>query len=188
MTTTTTAITEIPGYIAGNWTIDPAHSEVGFTVRHMMLSKVRGKFVNFEGTITTAAKPLDSSVTATIDMSSITTGNEQRDGHLRSADFFDAENHPQMTFRSTGLRHEGGTYLLDGELTIRGTTRPITLSVDIHGFGPDNYGGTRTGFTAEGEISRKDFGVNWNDLIEGGGAVVSDKVQITLEIQAVLSS
>lgn len=184
--TTTTA--QIPGYVAGNWTIDPAHSEIGFTVRHMMLSKVRGKFASFEGAITTAPELLDSQANVTIDMSSITTGNEQRDGHLRSADFFDAENHPQMSFRSTGLRAEGGSYLLDGELTIRGITKPVTLSVDIHGVGPDNYGGTRAGFTAEGEISRKDFGVNWNDVIEGGGVVVSDKVQIILEIQAVLGS
>lgn len=181
-------MSEIPGYVAGNWAIDPVHSEIGFTVRHMMLTTVRGKFTKCEGTITTAADLSDSSATVVIDSSSITTGNEQRDEHLRAADFLDVHNHPQMSFRSTGLTVEGGAYILGGDLTIRGITRPVTLGVDIQGFGPDNYGGTRFGVTAEGEISRKDFGVSWNDRIDGGGVVISDKVRLVLEIQAVLSS
>jgi len=185
----TTASTEtgIPGYVAGTWAIDPVHSEVGFSVRHMMVSKVRGKFSTFEGTITTAANPLESSVTASIDLSSINTGNEQRDGHLRSSDFFDVETHPQMTYRSTQIRAEHGDYLVDGELTIRGVTRPVTLAIELNGIGPDAYGGTRAGFTATGELNRKDFGVNWNAAIEGGGVVVSDQVALSLEIEAVLN-
>ena len=184
----TSAVTEttIPGYLAGTWTIDPVHSEVGFAVRHMMVSKVRGRFGTFEGTITTAADPLDSTVTATIDLSSIDTGNEQRDAHLRSADFFDADSQPRMTYRSTGIRPEGGGFVLDGELTIRGVTRPVPLRLEINGFGPDAYGGTRAGFTASGEINRKDFGVSWNAAIEGGGVVVADRVQLVLEVEAVL--
>src|SRR5215467_12853645 len=120
---------EIPGYVSGNWAIDPVHSEIGFTVRHMMLTTVRGKFTKCEGTITTAANLLDSSATVVIDTSSITTGNEQRDGHLRTADFLDVQNHPQINFRSTELKAIGGAYVLDGDLTIRDTTRPVTLSV-----------------------------------------------------------
>ncbi len=186
MTTTSTG-TRIPGYVAGTWAIDPVHSEVGFSVRHMMVSKVRGKFSAFEGTITTPDNPLESSVEATIDLSSITTGNEQRDAHLRSSDFFDVESHPQITYRSTGVRAENRDYLLDGQLTILGVTRPITLAIELNGIGPDAYGGTRAGFTATGEINRSDFGVNWNAAIEGGGVVVSDKVALSLEIEAVLN-
>jgi len=185
--TVTSTETGIPGYVAGTWAIDPVHSEVGFSVRHMMVSKVRGKFGTFEGTITTTEDPLESSVTATVDLASISTGNDQRDGHLRSSDFFDTETHPQMTFQSTGIRAEDSTHLLDGELTIRSITRPVTLALEFNGIGPDAYGGTRAGFSATGEINRKDFGVNWNAAIEGGGAVVSDKVALSLEIEAVLN-
>jgi len=181
---TTTA--RIPGYVAGTWKIDPVHSEVGFVVRHMMVSKVRGKFSTFEGSIVTAEDPLQSSAEATIDLSSITTGNEQRDNHLRSDDFFAVATHPKMTFRSTGVRPDGEDFLVDGELTIRATTRPVTLRVEVTGFGPDPYGGTRCGFSATGEINRRDFGVNWNAAIEGGGVVVADTVQLTLEIEAIL--
>lgn len=176
----------IPGYLAGTWDIDPVHSELGFSVRHMMVSKVRGRFERVEGTIVTAANLLESSATAVADMSSITTGNAQRDEHLRSEDFFDAETHPQMTYRSTGIRHKGEDFLVDGELTIRGVTQPITLTVEVNGFGPDAYGGTRVGISARGELSRKAFGVNWNAALEGGGTVVSDKVELNIEVEAVL--
>jgi polyisoprenoid-binding protein YceI len=182
----TTAVTELPGYLAGTWTIDPAHSEVGFSVRHMMVSKVRGKFARFEGSIVTADDPARSTATATIDMSSISTGNDQRDAHLRSADFFDVESQPTMTYRSTGLRRDGEAWVADGELTIRGITRNVPLTVELNGLGPDAYGGTRLGLTATGEINRRDFGVNWGAAIEGGGMVVSDKVALQLEIEAVL--
>ena len=144
---TETAV-EIPGYVAGTWTIDPVHSEVSFVVRHMMVSKVRGRFDKFEGTIVTAPDPLQSSVTATVDLSSVNTGEPNRDNHIRSADFFEVESHPTMTFRSTGVRPDGDNFLLDGDLTIRGTTRPVTLKLEVNGFGPDAYGGTRAGFSA----------------------------------------
>lgn len=187
MTATHVATGTIPGYVAGTWTIDPVHSEVGFSVRHMMVSKVRGKFTSFTGQIVTADNPLESSATAEIDLSSIDTGNQQRDDHLRSADFFDAANAPTMAYRSTGIRRQGDRYVVDGELTLRGVTRPVPLTVEVNGFGPDAYGGTRAGFTATGEINRRDFEVSWNAALETGGVVVSDKVTLHLEIEAVLN-
>ena len=186
--THTVTETTIPGYVTGTWTIDSLHSEVGFSVRHMMVSKVRGKFTKFAGEIVTAENVLDSSVTAEIDLASIDTGSEQRDGHLRSPDFFDTDNHPQMTYRSTGLRADRGDYVLEGELTLKGVTRGVPLKLEVNGFGPDAYGGTRAGFTATGQINRADFGVTWNAAIEGGGVVVADKVDLHLEIEAVLNA
>jgi len=178
----------IPGYLAGAWTIDPLHSEVGFSVRHMMVSKVRGKFTKFSGELVTAEDPLASSVSADIDLSSIDTAAEQRDAHLRSPDFFDTDNHPVMAYRSTGIRPKGDGYVVDGELTLKGVTRQVPLHLELNGFGPDAYGGTRAGFTATAEINRQDFGVNWNAALETGGVVVSDKVNIHLEIEAVLQA
>jgi polyisoprenoid-binding protein YceI len=179
---------EIPGYIAGTWAIDPVHSEVSFTVRHMMVSKVRGRFDTFEGAIVTGSDPLESSVTASIDLSSVNTGNEQRDGHIRSADFFEVDKHPHMTFQSTGVRAADEGFVLDGDLTLKGVTKAITLQLEINGFGPDAYGGTRCGFSAQGELNRGDFGVSFNGPIPGvpGGVAVSDRVTINLEIEAVL--
>jgi polyisoprenoid-binding protein YceI len=181
---------EIPGYVAGTWAVDPVHSEVSFVVRHMMVSKVRGRFDSFEGTIVTAANPLDSSVTASVDLSSINTGQEQRDAHIRSADFFEVEKHTHMTFASTGIRVDGGDFLLDGDLTLKGITKPVTFKLDVNGFGPDAYGGTRVGFSATTEINRHDFGVDFNGPIPGvpGGVAVSEKVTITLEIEGVLQA
>jgi polyisoprenoid-binding protein YceI len=182
----TTLSTRIPGYVAGTWTIDASHSEVGFAVRHLMVSKVRGRFTAFEGSIVTADDPLASSVTASVDLASIDTGTGQRDEHIRSADFFDTEANRTMTYRSTGLRTDGGDFVLDGELTLKGVTRAVPLHLELNGFGPDAWGGTRVGFTAAGEINRSDFGVSWNAALEGGGVVVGDKVQIHLEVEAVL--
>jgi polyisoprenoid-binding protein YceI len=183
-----TAAVEIPGYVTGTWTIDPVHSEVSFVVRHMMVSKVRGRFDTFEATIETAADPLQSTVTATVDLSSVNTGNETRDNHIRSADFFDIEKHPVMTFRSTGIRPEGENFLLDGDLTLRGITKSVTFFLEVNGFGPDPYGGTRTGFSATTEINRNDWEVSFNGPIPGtnNAMVLSDKVTINLEIEAVL--
>jgi len=178
--------TIIPNYVAGTWSLDPAHTEIGFVVRHMMVSKVRGHFEKYNATIVTAPNPTESHVEVEVDLSSITTGNDQRDAHLRSSDFFDVETSPAMTFRSTAVRPDGEDFLVDGDLTIRGVTRPITLTVEVGGFGPDAYGGIRSGFSATAEINRRDFGVNWNAAIEGGGVVVSDKVTITIEAEAVL--
>ena len=185
-----TAAVEIPGYLAGTWAVDPVHSEVSFVVRHMMVSKVRGRFDKFEGSFVTAENIEESTVTASVDLSSINTGQEQRDAHIRSADFFEVEKHPHMTFASTGVRVDGGDFLLDGDLTIRGTTKPVTFKLEASGFGPDAYGGTRIGFSAETQIGRSDFGVNFNGPIPGvpGGVVVSEKVIITLEIEGVLQA
>jgi polyisoprenoid-binding protein YceI len=185
---TVTQIDTIPGYVAGTWAIDPLHSEVGFSVRHMMVSKVRGKFTKFTGELVTADDLLASSVTAEIELASIDTGSEQRDGHLRSSDFFDAENHSLMTYRSTGIYADRDGYVLEGELTLRGVTKSVPLALEINGFGPDPYGGTRAGFTATGEINRQDFGVNWSAAMETGGVVVADKVALHLEIEAVLQA
>jgi polyisoprenoid-binding protein YceI len=182
-------MTEIPGYVAGKWDIDAAHSEVAFTVRHMMVSKVRGRFDKFEGSIVTGNKPEDSSVTASVDLSSINTNNEQRDGHIRSADFFEVETYPTMTFTSTGIRNfEGDGFLLDGNLSLKGVTKPVTFEAELNGIGPDAYGGTRIGFSAITEINRNDFGVDFNGPIPGapGGVIVSDKVTVNLEIEGVL--
>jgi polyisoprenoid-binding protein YceI len=184
---TVTAV-EIPGYVAGTWTIDPVHSEVSFTVRHMMVSKVRGRFDKFEGTITTAPDPLQSSVTATVDLGSVNTGNDTRDNHIRSEDFFHTEKHPTMTFRSTGIRPDGENFLLDGDLTLRGITRPVTFRLEVNGFSPDPYGGTRAGFSATAEVNRNDWDVSYNGPIPGAGTgmILSDKVTINLEIEGVL--
>jgi polyisoprenoid-binding protein YceI len=186
---TETAV-EIPGYVAGTWTIDPVHSEVSFTVRHMMVSKVRGRFDKFEGSITTAPDPLASSVTATVDLGSVNTGNDTRDNHIRSEDFFHVEKHPAMTFRSTGIRPAGDNYyLLDGDLTLRGVTRPVTFRLEVNGFSPDPYGGTRAGFSATAEINRNEWDVSYNGPIPGAsaGMILSEKVTLNLEIEAVLN-
>jgi len=186
--TAATTQTSISGYRAGTWNIDPVHSEVGFSVRHMMVSKVRGRFATFSGKLVTGESPLDSSVTAEIDLASINTGSEQRDGHIRSADFFEVETYPTMTYRSTGVREAGGDYVLDGELTLKGVTRNVPLTLELNGFGPDPFGGTRAGFTATGEINRRDFNVNFSAPMETGGAVVADKISLHLEIEAVLEA
>ena len=178
--------TQIPGYVVGAWDIDPVHSDVSFTVRHMMVSKVRGRLATFSGEIVTSPEFSDSTVTATVDASSIDTGNAQRDGHIRTADFFEVETHPTWTFRSTAIREDGDDHALDGELTIKGVTRPVSFALEVNGFGPDAYGGTRAGFSASTTINRSDFGVDIAMPLDGGGVVVSDKVQIALEIEAVL--
>jgi polyisoprenoid-binding protein YceI len=182
----TTATTAIPGYLAGTWDIDPVHSEVSFTVRHMMVSKVRGRFAVFTGEIVTGDEVTDSSVTASIDVASVDTGNEYRDADLRSARFLDVANHPTWTFQSTSVRADGADLVVDGELTIKGVTRRVPLAVEVNGSGPDTSGGTRIGFSASTTVDRNDFGVDIKLPLDGGGVVVSDKVQISLEIEAVL--
>jgi polyisoprenoid-binding protein YceI len=187
----TAEVVEIPGYVAGTWVIDPIHSEVGFVVRHLMISKVRGRFNAFEGQIVTATDPLRSSVTATIDLDSVDTANKQRDDHVRNADFLEVDKYPTMTYRSTGLRSDGDTLTLDGELTLKGVTLLVPLKLEVNGFGPDPFApdpatGARVGFTATGEINRMDFGVTYNGPIPGGGVALSEKIQIVLEIQAAL--
>jgi polyisoprenoid-binding protein YceI len=182
---TTTAV-DIPGYVAGTWTIDPVHSDVAFTVRHMMVSKVRGHFTRFEGELFLAPNPLDSTVTAAIDLSSIDTNNPQRDDDLRSANYLQIETHPTMTYRSTAIRHNEDGFDVDGELTLHGVTRQVPLTLDVNGFTRDPYGGTRAGFSATAEVSRRDFGITTEIPMDGGGVVVGDKIQIFIEIEAVL--
>ena len=181
-----TTATQIPGYVVGAWDIDASHSTVGFSVRHMMVSKVRGYFREFSGELVTAEDPTQSSVTATVNMDSIDTRQEQRDAHIRSADFFDVGNHTVMTFRSTEVRTDGADWTVVGDLTIKGITKPVELALEVNGFGPDAYGGTRAGFSARTEISRKQFGVDIDMPMDGGGVVVSDKINVELEIEAVL--
>jgi len=182
------AITTIPGYIAGTWKVDAVHSDVSFSVRHMMVSKVRGRFATVDATIVTAVDPAQSTVSAEIDLSSISTNNEQRDAHIRSADFFDVETHPTMTYRSTGVVSRGHDWQVDGELTLHGVTKPVALQLEVNGFTADPYGGQRVGFSATAEISRSEFGIEFNMPMDGGGVVVGDKISIQLEIEAVLEA
>ena len=181
---------EIPGYIVGTWAIDPVHSEVSFVVRHMMVSKVRGRFDTFEGTIVTAEDPLASTVTASVELGSINTGQEQRDAHIRSGDFFDVEKYPTMTFTSTAVKAAEEGFVLEGDLTLKGVTKTVAFNLEVSGIGPDAYGGTRIGFSAETKINRLDFGVSFNGPIPGvpGGVAVSESVTINLEIEGVLQA
>jgi polyisoprenoid-binding protein YceI len=174
--TTTAARTDL---IAGTWNIDSSHSEVGFTVRHLM-TKVRGQFESFEGTITTGETLAETKAEASIDLNSISTRDAQRDGHLRSGDFFDTENSGPMTFSS--LSFDGAT--AQGTLTIKGVSHPVELDVEFLGIDTDPYGNTKIGFEATTEISRKDFGVDFNIPLDGGKLLIGDKVSITLSVQA----
>jgi polyisoprenoid-binding protein YceI len=177
----TTTIETPVQLIAGIWNIDPSHSEVGFTVRHLM-TKVRGQFETFEGKVTTGETLGDTAAEASVDLNSVNTRDAQRDGHLRSGDFFDVENSGPMTFASTSF--DGAT--ARGELTIKGVTRTVELDVEFLGIEKDAYGNTRIGFEASTEINRKDFGVDFDIPLDGGRLLVGDKVSIVLSIQAVL--
>ena len=182
---TSTTSTQIPGYVVGTWDIDASHSTVGFSVRHMMVSKVRGYFREFSGEIVTATDPALSTVHATIDMDSIDTRQEQRDAHIKSADFFDVGNHTVMTFRSTRVHAKGEDWFVDGELTLHGVTRPVPLTLEVNGFGPDPFGGTRAGFSATAQFSRREFGIDLTVALDSGGVAVGDLVTVQLEIEAV---
>lgn len=177
---------QIPGYRAGTWAIDPTHTEVGFSVRHLAISKVKGKFENFSGTITTAENPLESSVSATVEVASINTNQADRDGHLRTGDFFAAEEYPEFTFTSSAVRQEGNDFKIDGELTLRGVTKPVTFDFDFGGFGTDPYGNYKVGFTATTVVKREDYGIQWNAPLETGGLLLGSDVTITLDVQAAL--
>jgi polyisoprenoid-binding protein YceI len=169
------------GIVPGTWSIDPSHSEVGFTVRHLM-TKVRGQFEKFDGKITTGDSLEDVRAEASIDLDSVNTRDAQRDGHLRSSDFFDVENHGAMTFTTTSF--DGAT--ARGELTIKGVTRPVELDVEFLGVDVDAFGNTRIGFEAETKIDRTDFGVSFDIPLDGGKLLVGHKVDIQLSVQAVL--
>jgi polyisoprenoid-binding protein YceI len=182
------AVSEIPGYLVGTWKADPVHSEIAFAARHLMVSKVRGRFTSYDVTIVTSEDPLASTVTTTIDLASIDTGNEQRDNHLRSADFLEVEKYPTMSYRSTGIRRTDDGWVIDGDLTLHGVTRQVPLTGEVNGFRPDPWGGRRAGFSATAQINRRDFGIDIAIPMDGGGLAVGDQISISLEIQAVLSS
>jgi len=172
---------------ADTWHFDKPHSSVSFTVRHMVIAKVNGDFKDFEGTIDFDGKNVESgSVDVTIQVASIETENEKRDNHLRSADFFDVEKYPLMTFKSKSIaKDEDSDYKMTGDLTIRDVTKEVTLDVEFNGTIVDPWGATRAGFSATGEINRQDFGVKWNKPLESGGFLVSDMVEIRIEAELV---
>ena len=175
---------EIP--VAGTYGFDLSHSRVGFVVRHLMVSKVRGQFAQFEGTVVVAENPTDSKVEVAIDAASIDTRDETRDNHLRSADFFEADSNPKLTFASTAVRHvKGNDFEVDGDLTIHGTTKPVTLKVELEGVLTDPWGMSRAGFTASTELDREEWGLTYNQALEAGGVVIGKKITIEIEAEIV---
>jgi len=167
------------------WTIDPTHSEVSFKVKHLVISTVTGYFKKFEGAAESASDDFDGAkVSFAADIDSIDTNQADRDAHLKSADFFDAENHPQLTFAGN-IENQGGEYKLVGDLTLRGNTKQVELDVDFGGVAGDPYGQTKAGFEIEGKINRKDFGLTWSAVTEAGNVVVSDHVRLLLSVQLV---
>jgi len=175
-------MTNIADLTPGTWNVDTAHSVVGFTARHLMISKVRGRFTDFSASVTIAEDPLQSHVEATVDLGSVTTGEEQRDAHLKSADFFNVDEHPHMTFTSTSLKPDDDDYIMTGDLTVAGKTRSVDFELEFDGVEKDPWGGTRAGFTATTEISRKDWEMTWNVALETGGVLVGDKVKVEIDV------
>ena len=187
----TDGIAQIRGFIAGMWKLDPAHSDVGFVVGHLVVSKVHGRFDAFSGTVVTDEDLARTSVSVSIEAASVNTHLSVRDNQVRSADFLDAEHFPNITFASTAVRNqEAGRYFVDGDLTIRGTTRPVTLDLHVNGFSLDTFGATRASFSATTTIDRNDFGVSFNAPIPGlaNAMLLSDTVTINLDVEAVLQS
>jgi|SRR5882757_3268280 len=176
---------QLPGYVAGTWVLDPVHSEASFVSRHLV-SKVRGRFQKLEGVINAAENPLDSTITVSIDPTTIYTNNEMRDNHLRSGDFLEVEKYPAISFVSTGIRQNGDDFLVDGNLSIKDVTKPITADLEFGGItaGPD--GAPRAGFSASFEINRHDYNVNFSAVLESGGVMVGDKISIQFEVEAIL--
>ncbi len=172
---------------AGTWQIDQAHTCVGFVGRHLMVSKVRGQFSDVTGTIDVADNPLESKVNVTIATGSVSTGAADRDNHLKSADFFDVENHPEMTFVSTGVRPDGDSWILDGDLTISGITNAVSLEFEFLGLVDDPWGNAKAVFSGQTEIQRSDWDLNWNVALESGGVLVSKKITLELDVQAALA-
>ena len=189
MTTAATTIREYQGRTipeVGTYVLDPSHTTVEFVGRHLMISKVRGRFTDFQGDITVAERPEDSSVFVEIDAASVSSADEKRDGHLRSADFFDVETFPSLSFRSTGVEPvRGDDWKVTGELTIRGVTRPVVLDVEFTGATTTPWGEHRIGFSASTEIDREDWGLTWNQALETGGVLVGKKIRIELDVEAV---
>lgn len=171
------------------WEIDSSHTSVGFSVRHLVIAKVRGHFGKFSGRIETTGETLEGArISGTIEVASIHTADEKRDGHLRSPDFFDAEKYPTITFESTKIERAGDRLKATGNITIRGVTKPVTLEVEEAGRARDPWGGERMVLSAHGSLDRKDFGLNWNQALETGGVLVGEKVELNLEVEAVRKS
>jgi polyisoprenoid-binding protein YceI len=181
-----TEITTHPQYAAGTWKLDPTHSEITFSVKHLAISKVRGSFREFDVTVVAGETPSDVKVEATVEINSVDTNQKDRDNHLRTSDFFLADEFPQMTFSSTSISLDGDDFELVGDLTLRGVTKSVTLKGEFGGVITDGYGQTKAGATASTKINRKDFGVNWNAALEGGGFTLGDDVAINVELQLVL--
>jgi polyisoprenoid-binding protein YceI len=174
---------------AGIYAFDPAHTRVGFVVRHMMVAKVRGRFAAPTGTFTIAEDPTKSSIEVEIDWSTVDTGEPKRDAHLRSLDFFNVEKFPAISYRSTGVRHlNGDNWVLDGELTVQDITEPVPLELEVNGVGRDPYGNVKVGFSATAEINREDFGLTYNAVLETGGFMVGKEVTIEIDVEAALQA
>jgi polyisoprenoid-binding protein YceI len=171
----------------GTWQIDASHTTLGFAARHAMVAKVRGRFADFDGSFTIdGSSPENSTATVTIKTASLDTRNDDRDGHLKSADFLDVEKYPEITFASTSIKSVGdGDFIVGGDLTISGVTQPIEVALTYVGVSQDPWGGTRIGFEGQTEFSRKDFGLTWNVALETGGVLVGEKVKIELDVEAV---
>ncbi|GAC1451154.1 MAG: YceI family protein [Pseudarthrobacter sp.] len=169
------------GLTRGVWTLDMSHSEIGFTVRHAGISKVRGRFTDASAEARVGESLADASLHAAVKTASFESGDANRDGHVKGPDFFDVEQFPEMTFRATSVEGDGEDYTLTGDLTIRGVTKPVEMEVEFTGVAVDPFGATRAGFSAETDISRKEFGLTWNAALEAGGLLVSDKVKINVE-------
>ncbi len=176
------AVAATSGYTSGTWKVDPAHSDIAFSVRQLLITTVSGRFTRYDVTIVTGEDPLDSSVDATIELASLDTGNEKRDEHIRSATFLDVAKHPTASYRSTGIRRVGQGWVIDGDLTLHGITRSVPIDVAVTGFGPGPNGGRQAGFSATAQVNRGEFGI---DRWTGGGLVVSDDIPISLEIRAI---
>jgi polyisoprenoid-binding protein YceI len=184
--TTTGAPTSALADISGDYALDPSHTTIGFTARHAMVTKVRGHFRDFEGTAhVDTADPARSSVRVTIDAASVTTGNDQRDGHLKTPDFFDIENHPQITFVSTHVERDGSEWQITGDLTINGITKPVTIPFEETGSAKDPFGNTRVGFEGVATIDRTDWGLSFNAALETGGVLVSEKIKLEFDVSAI---
>ncbi len=186
MSTTFDAPTAHLADISGDYTIDPSHSRLGFVARHAMVTKVRGEFSEFTGTAhIDASEPANSSVSVTIGAGTVSTGSKDRDGHLTSADFFDVENHPELTFVSTAVSRSGDEWTIAGDLTIKGTSKPVTIVFEQTGSAQDPFGNVRVGFEGDVTVNRKDWGLTWNAALETGGVLVSEKVKLEFDISAI---
>jgi polyisoprenoid-binding protein YceI len=181
---TSTASVGLGDYV-GTWAFDPSHSRLGFEARHAVVTKVRGSFTNFEGTVVVGDDLASSNVHVAAKLDSVDTGSADRDGHLKSADFFDVENTNDLTFVSTGIAAKGSDFVVTGDLTIKGVTKSVELEVELGGIATDPFGNVRAGFEGKGEISRKDFDLTWNVALEAGGLLVSDTIKLQLDISAI---